>query len=85
MKYLFMLVLLNMLKQRQTSLFGDGIFRCVPSKFKQWMVFPTYDRPTKSFIQSIFIFCTSIKYDMYFQATRLFLDATDQAMQPQYS
>jgi hypothetical protein len=61
-------VLLNMLKQKKPSVFVDGTFRSVPPKFKQCVMFTTYDRPTKGYYPAVFVLCTSKMYEMYFHA-----------------
>jgi hypothetical protein len=73
-----------MLKQKKTSVFVDGTFRRVPSKFKQCVIFTTYDRPTKGYYPAAFVICTSKKYEMYFHSIQHVLDATDYAMDPEF-
>ncbi|OWZ13108.1 LOW QUALITY PROTEIN: hypothetical protein PHMEG_00013630 [Phytophthora megakarya] len=73
-----------MLKQRKTSLFVDGTFRCVPAKFKTCIIFLTYDRPTKGYYPAAFILCTSKTYKMYFNAIRLVMEAADDAIEPEF-
>ncbi|KAE8979411.1 hypothetical protein PR002_g24421 [Phytophthora rubi] len=77
-------VLLNMLKQKRTDVFVDGTFKTVPPKFKQCLIFSTYDRPTRAYYPAAFILCTSKKYAVYFHAMRLLLDKTDYAMDPEF-
>jgi hypothetical protein len=77
-------ILLNMLKQKRTDVFVDGTFRRVPPKFKQCLVFSTYDRPTRSYFPDVFILCTSKKYETYFHSMRLVLDETVYAMDPEF-
>jgi len=77
-------VLLNMLKQKKTSVFVDGTFRSVPPKFKQCLMFTTYDRPTKGYYPAVFVLGTSKKYEMYFHAMQHVLDATDYSMDPEF-
>ncbi|KAE9290913.1 hypothetical protein PR003_g25171 [Phytophthora rubi] len=77
-------VLLNMLKQKKTSLFVDGTFRCVPPRFKQCIVFTTYDRATKGYYPCAFVLGTSKKYGVYFHAMRLVSTATDDSIDPEF-
>ncbi|EGZ14516.1 hypothetical protein PHYSODRAFT_510034, partial [Phytophthora sojae] len=77
-------VLINMFKQKKTSLFVDGTLRCVLPKFKQCIVFTTYDRPTKGYYPCAFVLATSKKYTVYFNAIWHVLDATDDAMDSEF-
>ncbi|OWZ01668.1 hypothetical protein PHMEG_00026897 [Phytophthora megakarya] len=60
------------------------VHMCAP-KFKQCIVFTTYGRSTKGYYPAARVLCTSKRYDMYFHAIRLVLDATDYAMDPEFT
>ncbi|OWY97989.1 hypothetical protein PHMEG_00031359 [Phytophthora megakarya] len=57
---------------------------CAP-KFKQCIVFTTYSRSTKGYYPAARVLCTSKRYEMYFHAILLVLDATDYAMDPEFT
>ncbi|KAG6942249.1 hypothetical protein JG687_00019170 [Phytophthora cactorum] len=77
-------ILLNMLKQKKTPVFVDETFRCVPARFKQCIVFTTYDRGTKVYYHCAFVLCTSKIYEVYFHAMRLVFHSTDDYMDPEF-
>ncbi|OWZ16453.1 hypothetical protein PHMEG_0009751 [Phytophthora megakarya] len=75
-------------KKRESGFLVGHILRYVQMyapKFKQCIVFTTYDRSTKGFYPAAFVLCTSRRYEMYFHAIRLILDATDYAMDPEFT
>ncbi|OWZ07229.1 hypothetical protein PHMEG_00020401 [Phytophthora megakarya] len=77
-------VLLCMLKQRKTSLFVNGTSRCVLAKFKQCIIFSTYNRLTKGYYPAAFILCTSKIYTIYFNAMHLVMKAENNAIEPEF-
>lgn len=67
-------VLLKLLKQNKSSVFVDGTFRCVPSKFKQCIVLTAFDKATGGYYPAAFVLATSNKYDIYFHAVQYAMD-----------
>jgi hypothetical protein len=74
--------LLGLLSPKQTSLFIDGTFRCVPTQFNQCIVFLVHDRYTKGYYPAAFVLCTGKTYNVNFHAVRHVVDTTYYALEP---
>uniref|UniRef100_K3W8U9 MULE transposase domain-containing protein n=1 Tax=Globisporangium ultimum (strain ATCC 200006 / CBS 805.95 / DAOM BR144) TaxID=431595 RepID=K3W8U9_GLOUD len=73
---------LQLLKYRNTSLFIDGTFRCVPAKFHQCVILMAHDNATDLFVPVYYVLCSSKQQDMYWSVLHRIIASSDEKIQP---
>lgn len=76
-------VLLQRLKYRNTTIFIDGTFRSVPSRFYRCVVIMVHDAASDFFLPVFYILCSAKTQDMYWNAISCVISATDDKLQPE--
>ncbi|KAK1937824.1 hypothetical protein P3T76_009561 [Phytophthora citrophthora] len=71
------------LKCKNSSLFIDGTFRCVPHGFYQCFIVMVHDFATALFLPVFFVLCTSKTQDMYWNVINAVVIACNEKLLPE--
>ena len=71
------------LMTRQSTLFIDGTFRCVPSGFYQCITFMVHDFSSDMFLSAFFVLSTSKTQEMYWNVINAVVIACNDKLQPE--